>query len=201
MANVSAITPQLLRQLLEYDPDTGALRWLYRPATLFPDSGQGGRAGNKRRWDAQYAGRRALDAADASGRRSGTLFGKRVFAHRVAWAIHYGCWPFGDIDHIDGDPANNRIGNLREVTHGENMKNRSLQRNNASGVSGVSWNKSRQRWEAYIKVEGSRIPLGFWESREEASAARYGALKVAGFADRHGKHPSAYLPATDLNRP
>lgn len=73
------------------------------------------------------------------------------------------------VDHINGDPLDNRRANLRLCTHAQNMKNRRLHRNNTSGFKGV-WRR-RNRWRAEIKVEGQRISLGTFATIEEAAAA------------------------------
>jgi HNH endonuclease len=81
-------------------------------------------------WNAKYAGREAgtVDMRVACGRvypqiRIG-LDGKLYVASRIAWLMYYGEWPSQLIDHIDGDRMNNRIRNLRDVSHTVNMNNR-----------------------------------------------------------------------------
>lgn len=180
------ITPELCRQLIDYDPETGSLTWLPRPLEFFPHRGIGGQSANAARWNGQYAGKPALNAIDSTGRRAGTFFGRRLAAHRVCWAIAHGRWPEHSIDHINGDPADNRIVNLRDVTHQENMMNKRISSNNASGVNGVSWNKINEKWEAYVKISRNRFSLGHWRTLDEAKAARYAADRILGFTDRHG---------------
>lgn len=189
MTDQANITPELCRQLLDYDAESGRLFWRKRPPEMFVDTGTGGNRANAARWNGQYAGREALCAAcrPDKNRRSGTLLGRKVYAHRVAWAIVYGEWPTHSIDHIDGDAGNNRIENLRDVSHGENMLNKWKAANNASGVNGVSWNKNRKKWEAYTKIGGKRCSLGHWKTIEEAQAARYAADRLLGFSKRHGQ--------------
>ncbi len=105
--------------------------------------------------------------------------------------MFYGTWP-DEIDHIDGNAGNNRLGNLRSVSHAENMRNRAKQMNNKSGFTGVSWNNRRSRWEAYIKLSGKKVGLGLYDTRDAAVAARVAAEQCAGFSPRHGKFPSVY---------
>lgn len=91
-----------------------------------------------------------MTAKDGKGYCHGTVNGRTVRAHRLAWRLYYGEWPDGDIDHINGDKTDNRIDNLRSVTHAENMRNRKIRRDNRSGVSGVHWEKSRSRWRVTV---------------------------------------------------
>lgn len=193
MANRADITPELCRQLLRYEPETGKLFWLPRDEEFFPNT-HGGSAANKARWNGLYAGKEALVRIDPSGRRTGHILGKRVSSHRVAWMIHYGAAPQYSIDHINGDASDNRITNLRDVDHQTNMMNKWMQKNNTSGANGVSWNKRSGNWEAYIKLGRKRCPLGRWATIEEAKAARYAANKILGFTERHGSVRSTGRP-------
>ena len=73
---------------------------------------------------------------------------KKYRAHRVAWAIHHGSWPDGEIDHINGVRDDNRIENLRCVSRHENKKNTAIPSHNTSGVVGVTWHKPSRKWRA-----------------------------------------------------
>ena len=77
-----------------------------------------------------------------------------------------------DVDHIDGDPLNNRRSNLRICTHNENMTNRKISKNNTSGFKGVYWSKRDNNWRSQIKYNNKRIHLGCFDSLEEATKAR-----------------------------
>jgi len=76
-----------------------------------------------------------------------------------------------EVDHVDGDRANNKIENLRLATVPQNRMNRRKSKANTSGRKGVSWNKASKKWVAYIKAHGKRKHLGFFECLEEAHAA------------------------------
>lgn len=78
------------------------------------------------------------------------------------------------VDHIGGDDTinDNRKSNLRITTNSQNLMNRGLQKNNTSGVVGVSWNKCHKKWEAYIKVNQKTIHLGIYVDKEDAISAR-----------------------------
>lgn len=98
----------------------------------------------------------------------------RYLAHRLIWMLSTGEDPGKyQIDHINGDRVDNRIENLRKVTHQQNGMNRSKpQRNSRSGVIGVYWRKSSNNWEASIHHNGKSIFLGLHETKEAALAAR-----------------------------
>ena len=180
MPDETNITPEILRQLLTYCPDTGTLTWKRRARDTHPnDTG-------RRIFNAQFPGKEALSATNSEGYRHGRIFGKLYKSHRVAFAIYYGAWPENQIDHIDGDKANNRIENLRDVTYPENGRNAVMRASNKSGHTGVHWDKSTQKWRARIVVDNRHICLGFFEDINEAAAARREANERYGFTKRHG---------------
>lgn len=88
--------------------------------------------------------------------------------------MHHGmAVPIGrEIDHEDGMPGNNSIVNLRLVTHRQNMLNRRLQNNNASGHTGVGWHKKAQKWCASITIHKKFIHLGLFDKIEDAIERR-----------------------------
>lgn len=119
------------------------------------------------------------------GYRAAMCEGKRYFAHRIAWKIYYGTEP-EQIDHIDGNPLNNKIDNLRSVTHRQNGLNQKLHKNNKSGCSGVSWSSAAGKWRAYIKIKGVQKYLGVFENKQDAISARLKAEKKCGYHENHG---------------
>ena len=112
--------------------------------------------------------------------------GKRYYAHRVAWRIVYGYWP-DFIDHINGDRADNRISNLREVPKQDNHRNMKCFSNSTSKVPGVSFHKQVSKWRAYITVDTKQQSLGCFDTFEDAVAARKLAEQVHGFHKNHGR--------------
>lgn len=100
------------------------------------------------------------------------LNGRQVSAHRVAWLLVNGAWPRGQIDHIDGNKSNNAIANLRDVSHAGNQHNRTKpQKNNLTGVLGVSRSGRDRKFTARIGVDGKKVRLGRFETAEQAQAA------------------------------
>lgn len=109
---------------------------------------------------------------------------QRVFSHRLAWRLHYGEWPDGFIDHIDGNQANNKIDNLRLASPMTNMKNKGIYRKNRSGLSGVRYERDRGKWVAQIGGE----KLGRFDDKFEACCARLSAQKSdKEYTFRHGR--------------
>ena len=77
-----------------------------------------------------------------------------------------------EVDHIDRNTLNNRRENLRICTRQENSRNKTKQRNNTSGYKGVSWDKAKKKWRAFISVDKKQIFLGRYDNIEEAIKAR-----------------------------
>ena len=185
--------PTVLRLLISYDPATGALKWKRRPVWMFTSLRQ------CRRWNSRYEGKPALDSVATTGHLHGTLLQKRLQSHRAAWAIYYGKWPDGEIDHISGEKTDNKIENLRDVTVLENSRNRPMQRDNSSGRIGVNWNVKAKQWVARISDRGSRIHIGYFDDFAEACVAREAAEKEIGFHKNHGRRslPSDAIKSDD----
>ncbi len=101
--------------------------------------------------------------------------GKPYLAHRLIFFMVTGRWPEGEIDHINGDPSDNRWSNLREATHAENGRNLRKMSHNTSGVPGVSWYARLGKWQAQIQVNRKKIHLGYFTDFEDAVAARRAA--------------------------
>jgi hypothetical protein len=90
----------------------------------------------------------------------------------------YGVWPKDQLDHVNRNTVDNRIANLRDVSHKQNHQNRSKQSNNTSGYAGVYWHKQNSRWQASIKHNQKKVSLGCFATVEEAIAARKAAEKL-----------------------
>jgi len=155
----SPVGKQLLAAL-DYDPATGIFTWRYRPDRTV-------------QWNGKWAGKPAgsVDTSRSSSGISIRISRRHYKAHRIAWRIIYGKWPLEDIDHINGDPHDNRIENLRLATRTQNSGNMRLARHNTSGFKGVTWAKKPERWQAQIKCHGNHYFLGHFDTPEEAHAA------------------------------
>ena len=111
-----------------------------------------------------------------------TFRGRTYYAHHLVWLWHHTQAPNGMLDHVDRDPRNNRIENLRECTNAQNQYNGARKRNNKSGFKGVAFCKGyRKPWRARIVVAKSVVELGHYDTPEEAAAAyAEGAARYAG---------------------
>ncbi len=118
-----------------------------------------------------------------------TYEGEIYKAHRLIWKWWYGYDP-EQIDHVNGDRLDNRIDNLLNVDNKTNGRNRTKQRNNTSGFTGVVWHEHAGRWRSQIKVDQKQIPIGMYNTPQEAKEARDEFIKEFypnHFSERHGK--------------
>jgi hypothetical protein len=106
--------------------------------------------------------------------------------HRLIWKLVHGEDP-EQIDHINGKPLDNRITNLRSVTHQENLRNRKLPSNSGTGAQGVHWRKRDSVWIAHIWIGGKQKYLGTFTNKQDAVAARKAAEKEHGYHENHGR--------------
>ena len=181
MTDTDLPTPETLRKLLSYDPDTGLLTWKRRPIEMFASE----RAGKV--WNTRFCGKPACRTEKDTGYVRGRILEKTYLAHRVAYAIYHDTWPTDQIDHINGDRLDNRIANLRDVSRTENSRNSVIPINNTSGHIGVSWRTDVSKWQAYIYAHGKRLHIGHFTDIEDAIAARAAAEVKYGFHPNHGR--------------
>lgn len=159
---VPRISAEELRRTFNYDPDTGAF---FRIVTC---PAQRHRAG------------REAGTTNKRGRKTITINSRVYFAHRLAWLYVHGRWPSPAIDHINCNPSDNRIENLREATASQNLANRVLARVPLSGARGV-YRRGRS-FSCRLSIDGKQKHIGSFSSIEAAEDA-YRAAKLA----RHGE--------------
>lgn len=175
MKNEKHIDASILPTILRHDNETGKLYWLPRN-----DCGMKG-------FNCKFAGKEAMTCVERKGYLNGKIFDRHIKAHRVVWALHFGEWPNGQIDHINGVKSDNRIENLRVVTNRTNCRNQSKPKSNTSGWIGVSFNKSNGRWCAKYKKNYKTIHVGYFNCPTSAGIAVMHQRKINGFHDNHGR--------------
>lgn len=156
------LTQKRLKELLHYDPETGIFTWRKYRSYNAPTGSVAG-------------------THNSNGYIVICIDRSREFAHRLVWLYMHGYIPECTIDHINRDRLDNRLENLREATRQCNARNIGLQQNNTSGIKGVTWDKSRIKWVAFIKVSGKHIPLGRYADKSDAAMRRWEAEKEHGF--------------------
>ncbi|CAM6588387.1 HNH endonuclease [Escherichia coli] len=154
------LTPEMVLSVVDYNPSSGDFHWRWRQ----------GRERTTLTWNSRFAFKKC-SSINSDGYLMIMINGKACPAHRLAWLIVYGTMPDGFIDHINRVRTDNRISNLRLVTHSENMQNRKIQKNNKSGYRGVSWDAKYGKWRARINASGKCINLGYHDTAELAAAA------------------------------
>lgn len=181
MAEKSLITPEDLRKLVHYDPETGELQWRERSLEWFKSRR------SCKVWNKRYSWKPCFNVPGSDGYGHGRVMGNNLLGHRVAWAVHFGKWPDGQIDHINGDRIDNRLCNLRVVEPGANSRNRKRTVLNTSGVAGVHFNKKQQVWIATINHNGRPVHLGCFKHFPDAVSVRKEAEVKYDYHPNHGR--------------
>lgn len=172
---------ELLRKLLNYNPETGVMIWKARPEEDFrsrPAFVQ---------WNKRNVGNPALASVGTHGYAHGAINGMQYYAHRILWKLHTGADPIAELDHINGIRTDNRIANLREVSRLLNTQNRKLRSDCKHGVPGVHWHDQCQKWKVTINNAKQRVYIGVFVDFDEAVAARRAAEVKYGFHPNHGR--------------
>ena len=147
------LTIEQLRAALDYDPETGILRWRYRSDCPV-------------QWNGKWAGKLAGNYSKRPGH---VRINQRHYTvHRVAWCLVYGENPPEMIDHANGDWRDNRITNLRLASRSQNAANTGVWGHNTSGFKGVCWDNRAGRWRAQIQHNKTHYYLGDFRTPEEA---------------------------------
>ena len=184
MQYLKELTAEAARELLDYCPETGKVIWKERGLHWFKSKG------THKAWNSRFSGEEAGDTRHDGYVRVCLLY-KRYLLHRVVWLWVYGSWPTKDLDHINHDPSDNRICNLRSVTRTENCRNSSLSKCNSSGTTGVGWKPRARMWEVRISADDGVRYIGAFHKKDDAIEARKRAEITYGYHENHGmKHES-----------
>lgn len=164
---------ETVRQFLDYDHETGVFRWKNRTGAMARFNGRV--AGTTNRFGYVLIG----------------LNGVQKQAHRFAWLYVHGEWPTEEIDHIDRNPSNNAIANLRLASSSQQKMNRGVQSNNRAGLKGAFYHACHhgKKWRSQIKVGDRLIFLGYFHTPQDAhrayvtAALRYYGEFAGGLSD------------------
>lgn len=164
------LTQNKLKELLNYDPESGVFSWKLTPTNSVKVGASAGSLSH--------------------GYIRIMVDGKHYHAHRLAFLWMEGYFPENDVDHINRIKDDNRWCNLREVSRSCNIRNTGNPSTNTSGVKGVSWNKRDNKWQTMISVKGKQHNLGYFESLDNAVFARYNKEKELNWNDCDSNSPA-----------
>jgi hypothetical protein len=142
-------TIEELREYLDYEQESGVLRWKKASGHVGAGAIAGGVCGNGY-WYIRFKRTRLL-------------------AHRVAFALHHGRWPHPYCDHADGNPLNNCADNLRECSASENAQNKRISQRNVIGIKGVDKCDASRGWRARVRL-GKKGHAKYFRRLEDAAA-------------------------------
>lgn len=147
------LTQERLKEILNYNPDTGIFTWLV-------STGRRVKVG-------EIAG-----SFNANGYWKIQICGKKYGAHRLAWLYMTGLFPNDKADHINGDKSDNRFLNIRPVTQAQNNQNKTcIYKSNTTGLRGVSFNKDNSKYSAIIGIDGKTKFIGYFKNPIDAHQA------------------------------
>lgn len=152
------LSAELVRELFDCDPKSGALYWRARSNSRVK------------------AGALAGHFQPRTGYICVTIKGQKYRAHRLIWLHVYGRWPDGELDHINNNRIDNRISNLRPATPSQNKWNLTRPSHNTSGQKGISWDKRSNKWLVCLQKHGIRKHIGLFSCMEDAVLARDAAV-------------------------
>ncbi len=156
---MSKVTIIKVRELLRYDPKTGVFTW--RTDRVCGRGRVSVRSGS------------VAGTQRPNGYRLININGTPILEHRLAWLYHFGEWPRHHIDHINGNPSDNRIANLRDVPRQVNMQNmrHAMSGKKHGSMLGTAWHEGTGKWRALIKIDARQCSLGYFDTEAQAHEA------------------------------
>lgn len=177
------LSQKTLKEILYFDEGTGLFKWKARELKFFSS------ISDCNRWNTRYEGKQCGSVRKAKDVNyiEINIGNKMYYAHRLVFLYLKGTFPNNQVDHINGRGDDNRLINLRLVSNEGNSKNKSIPKNNKSGVIGVYFSKKRNMWIAQISIDGSIKSLGGFLSFNDAVKARLKSEKINGYHYNHGR--------------
>lgn len=159
-----------LQECFRYDKKSGVLIWRKRPSCHFHGDWRL-ECVFRSRYEGKIAG-----CPDPSGYVKINLDAAKYLGHRLAYHLLRGGLKDGEfIDHIDGNPHNNRIENLRKCAHAENIMNQAHR--TAAMTKNVSWSSVEKKYRVEVKAYSKRHYIGSFATLSAAKAAAHAARK------------------------
>lgn len=150
------LTQKYVQSIFDYDPEVGILKWKKPPLSYIQIGEEAG-------------------SNTGDGYRRVSIKNRRYKTHRIIWLYTYGYMPEHNIDHINRNKLDNRLSNLREVSQVCNMRNVVRYKTNKSGVKGVCFCKTTNKWMSYIGIKKKDYYLGSYSDFDDAVCARLAA--------------------------
>lgn len=170
---------EYLLSLFIFDFSIGKMTWKNRPIEHFPN------IKTWKVWNSKNAGNEAFTAKREDNYYVGSINSKMYRKSRILYKAYHGIEP-EVVDHEDGNPLNNDITNLRNVSYQTNQKNQKLNKNNSSGHIGVRFTH-RGKWQAYGIKNGRQLSIGTTDNYEEACKLRQDWQEKENYHESHGK--------------
>ncbi len=154
-----------LKKILKYDSKTGEFIWIRKSTGVTVGS---------------------IAGTNKDGYIRIIINGKAFYAQNLVWLYIHGRFPKDILDHKNRKRYDNRISNLRNSDSALNMKNKSKYKRNTSGITGVTFDKSRNKWKAFISINKKVVNLGRFNTKNEAVLARKNEELIQGYDSSHG---------------
>ena len=177
------LTQKILKELLHYDQETGVFTWLERDIKWFNCNDPK----YAKTWNNRFANNTAGCYNNDTEYLQILIFGKKYYAHRLAFLYMNGEFPNNDIDHKDQDRKNCSFDNLLIADAFMNQKNATMKSTNKSGFNGVHFDNGAGKWRVRITVDNKKIHGGLFDNIEDAINKRKQMNIQYGFSENHGR--------------